>query len=163
MYQGSTVLTRVFLFLVLIVSVSALVSGCSQKLSEEVVLHRIIERVASSAGVKNIEGIFSYISKDFTDNHDNDYKSLRAFVFYKFFQSGDVNVVVRSVDVSAKEAQAVVNMRLLLVREKDIEGVGVAGAEATSSLSVSLAFNKEDGRWKAQSASWREAGALGGL
>ncbi len=158
MQQGSKVLMRFSLILVLIASVFTL-AGCSQKLSEDIVVQRIIERVASHAKAKDVDGIFSYISKGFKDDHGNDFEGFRGYVFNEFFLSEDLNIVLRRVNVSVQGVEAIVNLRMLFVKETDIQGVGVADAESVRSLIVSLIFQKEDGQWKARSAKWKEIGA----
>jgi len=155
MQQDGKVLFRFSLVLVLIVSVFTL-AGCSQKLSEDYVVQRIIERAASHAKAKDVDGVFSYISESFTDDHGNDFESFRGFIFNEFFLSEDLNIVVKRVDVNVKGMRAMVNLRMLFVKETDIKGVGVADAESVMPLIVSLVFQKEDGRWKARSAKWKE-------
>ncbi len=155
MQQGSKVLMRFSFILVLIASVFTM-AGCSQKLSEDIVLQRIIERVASHAKAKDVDGVFSYISNSFSDDRGNDLESLRHFIFNEFFLSENINIVLRSVNVNVKGAEAIVNLRMLFVKETGIKGIGVASAESVRPLIVNLVFQKEDGQWKALSAKWKE-------
>lgn len=147
--------------LILMIFVVALAAGCSQRLSEEVVIRRMIEGVAESARAKDIEGITSRMSTNFTDDHGNDYKSLRALIFYEFMRSDKVSVVVRDMDVEVKKGEALVNMRLLLVKGKEVTTIGDVLPEGAKALGLSIVLRKQEGRWKALSARWKDVGALG--
>jgi len=158
---GKFLITRAFVSLISAVCVLALFSGCSQKLSEEDVIRRMIKNAAQSAEAKDIEGITSHVSRDFTDDRGNDYKSMRALLFYEFMRSDKVGVVVRDLDVKVKKDEALVDARLLLFKGKDIKTVGDIVPEGAKGLRVNLVLRREEGRWKALSAKWGDVGALG--
>ncbi len=64
--------------------------------------------------------------------------------------------MLRGVNVNVKGLDAIVNLRMLFVKETGIKGVGVADAESVRPLIVNLTFRKESGRWKVLSAKWQE-------
>jgi ketosteroid isomerase-like protein len=147
--------------LALALSLLVLVWACSKGASEEDRIRELVQDVTESARAKDLKGIMKHVSRDYNDESGNDHRGLKGMIFYQFFRTEKVGVVVRGVEVEVQGEKALVDTKLFLVRGRHVEKVEDIIPEEASGYRLSVVFRKEDGEWKALSANWDRVGVLG--
>lgn len=135
--------------------------GCSRKVGDEEEIRRVVSGAAEAAEAKDVKGFMAHISKDYQDDHGNDYDAVKGIIFYQFMRPGPLSVFVRGLDIEVRGQRALVNARAALVRGRDKKGIGSVIPEDAEAYRFSLVFTKEGGRWKVFSAGWEAVGAAG--
>lgn len=146
------------LFFVLLVLIA--LSGCSREPEEEMT-KRIVREVAEASERKDIKGVTRYVSKSYRDFEGNDFNGIKGLLLYHFLRAETITIFVRKVDVRIEGDNAMVDAKVILVRDKEVKTVKDILPEEAAAYGFNIVFKKEDGDWKAVNARWEDVGVTG--
>jgi len=115
--------------------------------SEERRLKIIINRVKEAIERKDLEECMKYISRDYSDEYDQTYRSMKEDAKKAFEKYDEINIWIRKREIILKDNEAEVNLGIIasaLSKETDL----IKGQEK-----FTLYFRKENGHWRIIKAS----------
>jgi len=115
--------------------------------SEERRLKIIINRVKEAIERKDLEECMKYISRDYSDEYDQTYRSMKEDAKKAFEKYDEINIWIRKREIILKGNEAEVNLGIILSVEGPETG-SIKGQEK-----FTLYFRKENGRWRIIKAS----------
>ena len=151
---GGYLILALCLFLVLF-------PACGKAVSDEAVLRQMVEDAARAAEAKDMEALMGRVSRDYHDENGNDYNAVKGILFFEFMKPGNINVIVRGVEVRVEGDAAVVDAKVFLVRGRDIEDVTDIIPEDAEGIKFSVVFRREGRTWKVIGAGWTGVGIAG--
>jgi len=132
--------------------------ACGKKVTDEEAIRESARAAAESVETKDLKTLMGFISKDFYDNNNNDYKGVKGIFFYQFMRPGRLRVFLRGLHVRVDGNKAVLDAKVFVIRGGGFKGIIPKDAKG---FKVSAVLKKEGGRWKVLSAQWNEAGFAG--
>ncbi len=131
--------------------------ACSGGLTEEEKVRGVIVEASKRAEEKDLKGFMSLVSRDYADDSGNDYDAIKRMVFYHFMRTGDISVVLRSMDIEVSGEKALAEVNAIIT-----EGRGVI-PEDMGGYRFTVIFRKEGSEWKVINAEWKDVGVRGFL
>ncbi len=149
-----------FLIAFFMVILPIMTQSCSRG-SVEDELRSIIYEAKDAASAKDVKGIMKHISDDYRDDEGNNRDAIKGILFYQFMRSQKLSVFIRSVDIQANGADAIADVKAILVSGREISEIKDVLPDEAAGYLFTIVFKKEAGSWKVRSSSWRDIGATG--
>lgn len=109
--------------------------------SEERRLKIIINRGKEAIERGDLEECMKYISRDYFDEYDQTYQSMKEDVNEAFKKYDEINIWIRKREIILKDSEAEVNLGIIVSAASPEIGL-IRGQEK-----FTLYFRKENGRW----------------
>lgn len=110
--------------------------------SEERRLKIIINQGKEAIEKKDLAACMKYISKDYSDEYDQTYRSLKEDAKEAFEKYDEINIWIRKREIILKDSEAEVKLGIIVSAESPEIGL-IRGQEK-----LTLYFRKENGHWR---------------
>lgn len=137
------------------------IASCAKEVSEKDKVKLVIDEVATSIQNKDMKKVMKHFSEDYKDDRGNDRRAIKSFIFMQVMRKGELSVFVRSTDISIDEdgRKALAMVDAILAEGINTDTLSDILPEKSSGYKFTLLFDKVDGDWLINNATWENVGA----